>query len=134
MPGRINNKTMERFIGANFEGRIRGEDILLASFNAVGEATAHFDVQAWLEWSIARFGGACGLAAVEWCFDQLGVTRICETTAGDSDRSIRLLSRLGFVLMGEVISIKPDVGTRPSIYWGMSSEGWPNARSLKDTG
>ncbi len=49
---------------------------VLASFNAVGGATAYFNVQVWLEWSIARFGGACGPAAVEWCFDQLGVTRI----------------------------------------------------------
>jgi hypothetical protein len=36
--------------------------------------------------------------------------------------------------MGEVISIKPDGGTRPPIYWEMSSEGWRNARSLKQTG
>jgi hypothetical protein len=91
-------------------------------------------VQVWLEWSIAKFGGACGLAAVEQCFDQLGVTRICETTARDNDRSIRLLSRLGFVPMGEVIYIKPDGGTLPCICWEMSSEGWRNARSLKQTG
>lgn len=76
MPSPINSQTMERFIDAHLEERVRGEDILLASFNAVGEATACFDVQVWLEWSIARFGGACGPAAVEWCFDQLGVTRI----------------------------------------------------------
>ena len=79
--------------------------------------TAYFDVELWPQGSIAKFGGAvkakrqgrgfggaCGLAAVEWCFDQLGVLRICETTAVDNDRSIRLLSRLGFRQMGEVIS------------------------------
>jgi hypothetical protein len=65
MPSSINAQTMERFIGAHLEERARGEDILLASFNAMGEARAYFDVQVWLEWSIAKFGGACGLAAVE---------------------------------------------------------------------
>ena len=83
--------------------------------------TAYFDVELWPQGSIAKFGGAvkakrqgrgfggaCGLAAVEWCFDQLGVLRICETTAVDNDRSIRLLSRLGFRQMGEVISVRRD--------------------------
>jgi hypothetical protein len=36
--------------------------------------------------------------------------------------------------MGEVISLKPEDGMRPSIYWEMSSEDWRNARSLKQTG
>ena len=147
MPNPINTETMTRFIEGHLAEREQGEGILFASFNASGEATAYFDVQVWPEWSIAKFGGAvkaerqgrgfggaCGLAAVEWCFDHLGVARICETTARDNDRSIRLLSRLGFNQMGEVISIKPDGGTRPSIYWEMSSEDWRNARSLKQTG
>lgn len=147
MPNPINAETMGRFIDTHLAERARGEGILFASFSALGEATAYFDVQVWPEWSIAKFGGAvkaerqgrgfggaCGLAAVEWCFDQLGVARICETTARDNDRSIRLLSRLGFVQMGEVISTRPDGGTRPSIYWEMSCEDWRNARSLKRTG
>jgi len=59
---------------------------------------------------------------VEWCFDQLGVARICETTARDNDRSIRLLSRLGFRQLGEVISQRPDGTTRPSLYWEMERQ------------
>ena len=119
----------------------------VARVDAAGEATAYFDVELWPQWSAAKFGGAvkaerqgrgfggaCGLAAVEWCFDQLGVARICETTARDNDRSIRLLSRLGFVQMGEVISMRPDGTTRPSLYWEMSREDWRSARSLKRTG
>ena len=46
----------------------------------------------------------------------------------------RLLSRLGFVQMGEVISVRPDGTTRPSIYWEMSREDWQSARSLMHTG
>lgn len=80
------------------------------------------------------FGDACGLVAVGWCFDQVGVTRIRETTARDKDRSIRLLSRLGFVQSSEVISIRPDGGARPSIYREMSGQDCRNARSLKQTG
>lgn len=146
MPNPINAETMGRFIAADLDERERGEGILFASFNALGEATACFDFELWPEWSIARFGGAvkaerqgrgfggaCGLAAAKWCFGQPGVARICETTARDNDRSIRLLSRLGFVQTGEVISIKPDGGARPSNHWEMSSEDWRNARSLMQT-
>lgn len=147
MPNPINAETMTGFIEDHLLQRARGEGILFASFNAEGEATAYFDVELWPQWSVAKFGGAvkaerqgrgfggaCGLAAVEWCFDQLGVQRICETTAHDNDRSIRLLSRLGFHQDGEVISVRPDGSTRPSIYWEMSREDWQSARSLRRAG
>lgn len=132
MPNPINTETMTTFIKGHLTQRERGDRILFVSFNDAGEATAYFDVELWPQWSIAKFGGAvkakrqgrgfggaCGLAAVEWCFDQLGVARICETTARDNDRSIRLLSRLGFRQLGEVTSRRPDGTTRPSIYWEM---------------
>jgi len=147
MPNPINAETMTAFIADHLEQRERGEGILFASFNAAGEATAYFDVELWPQWSVAKFGGAvkaerqgrgfggaCGLAAVEWCFDQLGVLRICETTAVDNERSIRLLSRLGFRQMGEVISVRPDGTTRPSLYWEMSREDWVSARIMRRAG
>jgi RimJ/RimL family protein N-acetyltransferase len=116
MPNPINAETMKVFIEDHLDAARAGRrHSLFVSFNGAGEATAYFDVELWPQWSIAKFGGAvkaerqgrgfggaCGLAAVEWCFDQLGVARICETTARDNDRSIRLLSRLGFVQLGEV--------------------------------
>mgnify|MGYP006326654391 FL=1 len=147
MPSPINAQTMGDFIDDHLMQRARGDGILFASFNGAGEATAYFDVELWPQWSIAKFGGAvkaerqgrgfggaCGLAAVEWCFDQLGVARICETTARDNDRSIRLLSRLGFVQHGEVVAIKPDGSTRPSLYWELEREAWDAARSIRRTG
>lgn len=147
MPNPINAETMTSFIADHLMQRERGEGILFVSFNGFGEATAYFDVELWPQWSVAKFGGAvkaerqgrgfggaCGLAAVEWCFDQLGVARICETTARDNDRSIRLLSRLGFVQMGEVTSVRPDGTTRPSIYWELKLEDWRDARTLKRAG
>ncbi len=137
MPNPINALTMHDFIEDHLMQRARGEGILFVSFNAQGEATAYFDVELWPEWSACKFGGAvkaerqgrgfgglCGLAAVEWCFDQLGVARICETTAHDNDRSIRLLSRLGFVQHGQVLSVRPDGTTRPSLYWELERAAW----------
>jgi len=147
IPNPINAETMAPFIKDHLLQRARGDGILFVSFNGQGEATAYFDVELWPQWSIAKFGGAvkaerqgrgfggaCGLAAVEWCFDQLGVARICETTARDNDRSIRLLSRLGFVQHGEVVAIKPDGSTRPSLYWELEREAWDAARSIRRTG
>lgn len=147
MPSPINEATMAIFIEDHLLQRARGEGILFVSFNGAGEATAYFDVELWPQWSIAKFGGAvkaqrqgrgfggaCGLAAVEWCFGQLGVNRICETTAKDNDRSIQLLSRLGFVQMGEVLAVKPDGSTRPSLYWELEREAWFAARALRRTG
>lgn len=147
MPNPINAETMTAFIEDHLLQKMRGEGILFASFNAAGKATAYFDVELWPQWSVAKFGGAvkaerqgrgfggaCGLAAVEWCFDQLGVARICETTARDNDRSIRLLSRLGFVQMGEVTAIRPDGATRPSLYWEMGREDRAAARSVRRAG
>lgn len=147
MPSPINEATMAIFIEDHLLQRARGDGILFVSFNGAGEATAYFDVELWPQWSIAKFGGAvkaqrqgrgfggaCGLAAVEWCFGQLGVNRICETTAKDNDRSIQLLSRLGFVQMGEVLAVKPDGSTRPSLYWELEREAWSAARALRRTG
>ena len=147
MPNPINTETMTAFIADHLAQRERGDGILFVSFNAAGEATAYFDVELWPQWSMAKFGGAvkaerqgrgfggaCGLAAVEWCFDQLGVARICETTARDNDRSIRLLSRLGFRQMGEVISQRPDGSTRPSVYWEMERQDRYAARAAKHAG
>lgn len=147
MPNPINAETMSRFIDDHLMQRARGDGILFVSFNGQGEATAYFDVELWPQWSIAKFGGAvkaerqgrgfggaCGLAAVEWCFEQLGVARICETTARDNDRSIRLLSRLGFVQMGEVTAVRPDGTTRPSLYWELEREAWDAARFIRRVG
>jgi RimJ/RimL family protein N-acetyltransferase len=147
MPSPIDASTMQAFIDDHLLQRARGEGVLFVSFSSAGQATAYFDVELWPEWSICKFGGAvrverqgrgfggaCGLAAVEWCFDQLGVNRICETTARDNERSIRLLSRLGFEQMGEVTSVKPDGSTRPSLYWELAREDWDARRQTRRAG
>ncbi|MEQ1783923.1 MAG: hypothetical protein ABMA14_21400 [Hyphomonadaceae bacterium] len=52
----------------------------------------------------------------------------------DNDRSIRLLSRLGFLQMGEVISVPPNGTAQPSLYWEMSHEDWVSARGVRRAG
>lgn len=140
MPDPINRETMSEFITDHLAQQVRGDGILFASFDREGRATAYFDVEVWPQWSIAKFGGAvrserqgrgfgglCGLAAVEWCFDVLGVARICETTAPDNQRSIALLARLGFRQLGRITSVRPNGTSRPSIYWEMERASWRGA-------
>ncbi len=147
MPPVIDELSMSSFIADHLMQRARGEGILFVSFDVAGDATAYFDVELWPEWGAAKFGGAvragrqgrgfggaCGLAAVEWCFDQLGVNRICETTARNNDRSIRLLSRLGFEQLGEVTAHRPDGSTRPSLYWELDRARWDEAKAQRKAG
>lgn len=137
LPNPIDRLSMTRFIEDHLEEKSAGVGVLFVSFDAAGAATAYFDVQVWPQWSAAKFGGAvkserqgrgfgglCGLAAMEWCFDTLGVSLVCETTARDNDRSIQLLRRLGMTQLGEVISTRPDGSTRPSLYWELSRRDW----------
>lgn len=147
LPTLIDETSMADFIEDHLIQRARGEGVLFVSFNAEGEATAYFDVQLWPEWSAAKFGGAvkperqgrgfggaCGLAALEWLFDQLGVARICQTTAPDNDRSVRLNARLGMVQMGEVMAQRPDGTLRRSLYWEVERSAWINAREKRRFG
>lgn len=147
MPNPINALTMHDFITDHLMQRARGEGVLFMSFNAAGDATAYFDVELWPEWSACKFGGAvkaerqgrgfggaCGLAALEWCFGQLGVNRICQTTALDNDRSIRLNARLGMIQMGEVDAMRPDGSVRRSLYWEMERTAWEGKRAARKAG
>jgi len=147
MPSPINAVTMGDFIDDHLQQRERGEGILFVSFNAMGEATAYFDVELWPQWSAAKFGGAvkperqgrgfggaCALGAVEWLFDQLGISRICQTGAHDNEQSKRLMARMAFIPMGEVTSMRPDGSTRPSLYWEKTREDWQALRTARRAG
>lgn len=137
MPPVIDAASMRDFIEDHLLQRARGDGVLFAVFSEAGDVLAYFDVELWAEWGACKFGGAVTpvrqgrgfggattIAAIDWCFGHLGVARICETTAPDNDRSIRLLSRLGFVHMGDIISTRPDGSTRPSLVWEMERAAW----------
>ena len=141
MPQPITEETVRDFILRHLHEREEGEGVLFIAFDAEGEAAAYFDVELWAEWGACKFGGAVKpqrqgkgyggattLAAVDWCFSQLGVARVCETTGLDNERSIRLLSRIGFQEVGHTISRRPDGSTRPSIVWELESSVWKTPR------
>ncbi|MEZ5937013.1 MAG: GNAT family N-acetyltransferase [Hyphomonadaceae bacterium] len=147
LPRPLTHASVLAFIRDHLDQRARGEGILVASFNADDQVSGYFDVELWPQWGAAKFGGAVssarqgrgfgaegGLAAIEWCFDVAGVHRLCETTAHDNHRSIRLLRRIGFVQLGEVVSVRPDGSTRPSLYWEMEREVWAARRQVRKTG
>ncbi|MEQ1609506.1 MAG: hypothetical protein ABL956_11150 [Hyphomonadaceae bacterium] len=47
---------------------------------------------------------------------------------------MRLLSRLGFIQMGEMMAVKPNGAPRPSPDWELEREAWEAQRSLPRTG
>ena len=141
MPRPITEASVREFILRHLHEREEGQGVLFIAFDAEGEAAAYFDVELWAEWGACKFGGAVKpqrqgkgyggattLAAVDWCFTQLGVERICETTGLDNHRSIRLLSRIGFTEVGRTISRRPDGSSRPSIVWELERSAWRTPR------
>lgn len=137
MPMPITEASVRDFILRHLHEREEGLGVLFIAFDALGEAAAYFDVELWAEWGACKFGGAVKpqrqgkgyggattLAAVDWCFNQLGVQRICETTGLDNHRSIRLLSRIGFAEVGRTISRRPDGSCRPSMVWELEKSAW----------
>lgn len=141
MPQPITEDSVRDFILRHLHEREEGDGVLFIAFDAQGEAAAYFDVELWAEWGACKFGGAVKpqrqgkgyggattLAAVDWCFNQLGVERICETTGLDNQRSIRLLSRIGFTEVARTISRRPDGSSRPSIVWELERSAWRTPR------
>ncbi len=141
MPRPLNEETVRAFILRHLHEREEGDGVLFIAFDADGEAAAYFDVELWAQWGACKFGGAVKplrqgkgyggattLAAVDWCFSQLGVERICETTGLDNHRSIRLLERIGFVQVAQTVSLRPDGTGRPSLVWELERSSWTTPR------
>jgi RimJ/RimL family protein N-acetyltransferase len=147
LPYPATRESAEAFIDDHLEQRSRGEGILFASFADDGAATGYFDAELWEQWGAVKFGGAVtanrqnrgfgalgALACIEWCMDVLGVQRLCQTTAPDNHRSIRMMVNMGFVQVGEMLSVRPDGSTRPSLCWEMDQEIWRRLREGKRAG
>ena len=45
-----------------------------------------------------------------------------------------VVSRLGFIQMGEVTAHRPDGSTRPSLYWELERSGWEDAKATRRAG
>ena len=143
LPTTISHETVEAFISKHQAEQQLGEGLLMVNVDDNGRAAGYYDVQVWPQWAACELGGAIrgdrqnsgqgGAGAVttfNWLFDYLGVDLICETAALDNVRTARLLERIGFKYQGEIESVLPEGGTRPSRYWEMTKQDWIERRSL----
>jgi RimJ/RimL family protein N-acetyltransferase len=137
LPTVINHDTIAAFIDKHQQEQQRGEGLLMINEDDNGQAAGYYDVQVWPQWAACELGGglrsdrqssgqggAGAVTAFNWLFDDLGVDLICETAALDNIRTARLLERIGFNYMGEVESVLPEGGVRPSRYWEMTRQDW----------
>ena len=137
LPTVINHETVAAFIDKHLAEQRLGEGLLMINVDDNDRAVGYYDVQVWPQWAACELGGAIrgdrqnsgqggagALTTFNWLFDALGVDLICETAALDNIRTARLLERIGFKYMGEIESVLPDGGTRPSRYWEMSKQDW----------
>jgi RimJ/RimL family protein N-acetyltransferase len=145
LPTVINHETVAAFIDKHLAEQRLGEGLLMINVDDNDRAVGYYDVQVWPQWAACELGGAIrgdrqnsgqggagALTTFNWLFDALGVDLICETAALDNIRTARLLERIGFKYLGEIESVLPDGGTRPSRYWEMSKQDWVEQMSKRD--
>ena len=145
LPTVINPETVAAFIDKHLAEQRLGKGLLMINVDDNDRAVGYYDVQVWPQWAACELGGAIrgdrqnsgqggagALTTFNWLFDALGVDLICETAALDNIRTARLLERIGFKYMGEIESVLPDGGTRPSRYWEMSKQDWVEQMSKRD--
>ncbi len=145
LPTVINHETVAAFIDKHLAEQRLGKGLLMINVDDNDRAVGYYDVQVWPQWAACELGGAIrgdrqnsgqgsagALTTFNWLFDALGVDLICETAALDNIRTARLLERIGFKYMGEIESVLPDGGTRPSRYWEMSKQDWVEQMSKRD--
>ena len=72
-----------------------------------------------------RGGGGRGVKlAFSWMFEALLLERIVATAALDHVRTARIMDGLGVQPMGEIMSERPDGGTRSSLVWELDRAEW----------
>ncbi|MGC6498610.1 MAG: GNAT family N-acetyltransferase [Henriciella sp.] len=142
IPRPVTAETVRHFIQAHIEEKGRGEGGLFLSFFDDGRVAGYSDIQIWPHWAAGELGGALhperqsqghgvlGAArSFDWMFQVLGLELICETASRENIRTAKLLDALGFALMGEVISYRPDGSSRPSRVWEINRETWEVLRA-----
>jgi RimJ/RimL family protein N-acetyltransferase len=130
------------FIARHADEHARGEGLLILDFDEAGAVAGYHDIAVWPEWAAAELGGAirpdrqgegrggAGAAtAFDWLFNTIGVDLICETAALDNIRTRKLLTRIGFRLIGEIESDLPSGGVRPSLYFELTRAEFDQRRS-----
>ena len=137
LPRPLTEESVRAFIEEKLEEQARGEGLLFLSFDEAGEVAAYTDFLIWPEWGAGDLGGAYrrdqqgrggggrGVKlAFSWMFEALLLERIVATAALDNVRTARIMDGLGFQRMGEIMSERPDGGTRSSLVWELDRAEW----------
>lgn len=137
LPTPLSEASVRSFILRKLEQREQGTGLLFLRFDEHGAVIGYSEFDIWPQWGAGDLGGALrrdqqgqragvrGAAQTfSWMFDTLHLERIVATAALDNVRTARLLDGLGFERKGEIISRRPDGGTRPSRVWEISHESW----------
>ena len=137
LPSPLTEASVRAFIARKLEARESGTGLLFLRIDEQGEIMGYSELDIWPEWGAGDLGGALrrdqqgqragvrGAARTfSWMFDTLRLELIVATAALDNVRTARMLDGLGFERKGEIVSQRPDGGTRPSRVWEVDRRTW----------
>lgn len=143
LPRPITEENVGRWVEASEALRQKGECILSVALDEAGEVAGYSRYTVWPDRSAAEIAGArradlqnshsgkAGVArSIAFMFEHLGVRLIALTAALDNVRSAASIDAAGFRRMGEIDSVRPDGGTRRSLYWELSRDEWVRTHRL----
>ncbi|NQY13863.1 MAG: GNAT family N-acetyltransferase [Henriciella sp.] len=145
LPKPLSEDRVRDFIAGKLEARDRGEGLLFLRIDAHGAIMGYSELDIWPQWGAGDLGGALrrdqqgqragvrGAARTfSWMFETLHLELIVAAAALDNVRTARMLDGLGFERKGEIVSHRPDGGTRPSRVWEVTRTDWSAQQSAVD--
>lgn len=137
LPRPLTDTSVRDFIAHYQEAQVRGEGLLLLTWDEHGHVASYSSLEVWPQWGAGELTGALhpdrqsrgsGVAGAaetfEWMFETLKLDLICATGALNNQRTARMLDGLGFDRVGEIVSQRPDGTTRPSRVWEITHQAW----------
>ena len=143
LPRPFTTDSVTRWVAEHQARRLAGEGLLFVTLDEHGKVAGYSDITVWPERASAELAGAIradlqnlgqggrGMAkSFDWIFETLGVRLMCLTAALDNVRSQKGIDAAGFRRMGEREVVRPDGGTRRSVYWEMTKDEWVHRHRL----
>lgn len=137
LPRPIGQDSVTRWLVEAQAQALAGEGLLIVTLDEHGQVAGYSKITVWPEHSAAELAGGMradlqnrgqgrtGMAhTFGWIFETLGVRMMCLTAALDNARVQKGIDAAGFTRMGEREVVRPDGGTRPSVYWEMTRDDW----------
>ena len=137
LPRPLTEESVRAFIEQKLAEQERGEGLLFLRIKDADEVVGYMDFDIWPEWGAGDLGGAlrrdqqgqrAGVSGAQqaftWMFETLLLERIVATGALDNIRTARMMDGLGLQRMGEILSQRPEGGTRPSLVWEVTRVDW----------